>query len=421
MNNLILLGKEYGMDIEVFKEKNNSTNISTLNDKVKLFQITNVDTYIIKAIKDNRCVKLVTENIKKTKELVEALNDIFLTSDNKNSNRLCSGNIKNKVKKDEDIDYTLVKKDLVSLNHLKKDYPCIKSIEAEFSHVLCGNYITNLVNDCSMEDETYFDSYGASITVEDNNLTRVLYVSFYSKEYNFKEFKNYLISRLDTLLIKLNSTSVKTDKYKVLLTNNVVESILTTFAGSFQSKGIMLNESVFAGKLNKKIFSDKITIVEDSPNGVYNTNFDSEGVIKRAQVLVKDGVFVKEINNIEYAIKTGKDATGNADGVNNLYVKCGNKSFDELVKDLDNGIIIDEAFGFHSGVDKKTGNISVQAEGLYVKSGKITKGLNMIILQTNIFEVFSNVIEIGNDLSKSSLSVLAPSLLLSDITITGKE
>ena len=421
MNNLILLGKEYGMDIEVFKEKNNSINISTLNDKVKLFQITNVDTYIIKAIKDNRCVKLVTENIKKTKELVEALNDIFLTSDNKNSNRLCSGNIKNKVKKDEDIDYTLVKKDLVSLNHFKKDYPCIKSIEAEFSHVLCGNYITNLVNDCSMEDEAYFDSYGASITVEDNNLTRVLYVSFYSKEYNFKEFKNYLIRRLDTLLIKLNSTSVKTDKYKVLLTNNVVESILTTFVGSFQSKGIMLNESVFAGKLNKKIFSDKITIVEDSPNGVYNTNFDSEGVIKVKQVLVKDGVFVKEINNIEYAIKTGKDATGNADGVNNLYVKCGNKSFDELVKDLDNGIIIDEAFGFHSGVDKKTGNISVQAEGLYVKSGKIIKGLNMIILQTNIFEVFSNVIEIGNDLSKSSLSVLAPSLLLSDITITGKE
>lgn len=421
MNNLILLGKEYGMDIEVFKEKNNSTNISTLNDKVKLFQITNVDTYIIKAIKGNRCVKLVTENIKKTKELVEALNDIFLTSDNKNSNRLCSGNIKNKVKKDEVIDYTLVKKDLVSLNHLKKDYPCIKSIEAEFSHVLCGNYITNLVNDCSMEDEAYFDSYGASITVEDNNLTRVLYVSFYSKEYNFKEFKNYLISRLDTLLIKLNSTSVKTDKYKVLLTNNVVESILTTFAGSFQSKGIMLNESVFAGKLNKKIFSDKITIVEDSPNGVYNTNFDSEGVIKVKQVLVNDGVFVKEINNIEYAIKTGKDATGNADGVNNLYVKCGNKSFDELVKDLDNGIIIDEAVGFHSGVDKKTGNISVQAEGLYVKSGKIIKGLNMIILQTNIFEVFSNVIEIGNDLSKSSLSVLAPSLLLSDITITGKE
>ena len=104
-----------------------------------------------------------------------------------------------------------------------------------------------------------------------------------------------------------------------------------------------------------------------------------------------------------------------------MYVKCGNKSFDELVKDLDNGIIIDEAVGFHSGVDKKTGNISVQAEGLYVKSGKIIKGLNMIILQTNIFEVFSNVLEVGNDLSKDNLNISAPSLLLENITIAGKE
>ena len=421
MNNLILLGKEYGMDIEVFKEKNNSTNISTLNDKVKLFQITNVDTYIIKAIKDNRCVKLVTENIKKTKELVEALNDIFLTSDNKNSNKLCSGNIKNKVKKDEDIDYILVKKDLVSLNHLKKDYPCIKSIEAEFSHVLCGNYITNLVNDCSMEDEAYFDSYGASITVEDNNLTRVLYVSFYSKEYNFKEFKNYLIKRLDTLLIKLNSTSVKTDKYKVLLTNEVVTSILSTFVDSFNSKKIYLNESVFTDKFNKKIFSDKINIVEDSKNGIETECFDSEGTIKEFQNIVKDGKFIKEINNLEYALLTKKDATGNANGVNNLYIVPGNNSYEELVKKLDNGVIIDEAYGFHAGVDTKTGIISVQADGLKVENGVITKGLNMIILSTNIFEVFSNVLEVGNDLSKDNLNISAPSLLLENITIAGKE
>ena len=64
MNKLIELGKKHDIDIEIFKEKNNSTDISTLNDKVKLFQITNVTSYIIKAIKNNRCVKIVTENIK---------------------------------------------------------------------------------------------------------------------------------------------------------------------------------------------------------------------------------------------------------------------------------------------------------------------------------------------------------------------
>ncbi len=37
-----------------------------------------------------------------------------------------------------------------------------------------------------------------------------------------------------------------------------------------------------------------------------------------------------------------------------IYIlKKGNKTFDELVTELNNGIIIDEAYGFHSGVDKK--------------------------------------------------------------------
>ena len=421
MNKLIELGKKHNIDIEIFKEKNNSTDISTLNNKVKLFQITNVTSYIIKAIKNNRCVKIVTENIKNTDEIINALEEMFSTSDNKNSNRLCSGNIKNKVKSHEKIDYTKVTEDLLSLNELKNKYSCIKTIETEFSHAEIGKLITNELNNCNMEDETYLNSYGASITVEKNNQTRVLYIGFYTKEYNFNEFKEYLLKRIENLLIKIDSISLATNKYKVLLTNNVVESILSTFSTSFQSKGIYLNESVLSDKLNKKIFSDKITIIEDSPNGILNSNFDSEGTLKKKQVLVDKGIFVKEINNIEYAMKLENDATGNANGVNNLYIEKGNKSFDDLVKELDNGVIIDEAYGFHAGVDKKTGNISVQAEGLLVQNGKITKGLNMIILSTNFFEVFTNVIEVGSDLSKFSLSVNAPSLLLDNITIAGKE
>lgn len=421
MNKLIDLGKKHNIDIEIYKEKNNSTEISTLNDKIKLFQISNVTSYIIKAIKNNKCVKLVTENIKNTNEIINTLEEIFNTSDNKNNNKLCTGNIKNKVKKYEKIDYNKVKEDLLSLYDLKDKYSCIKTVEADFSHAEIGKYISNALNDCDMEDETYLNYYGVSVTVEKNNLTRVLYISYYTKEYNFEEAKEYLLEKLEYLLIKLDSTSVATNKYKVLLTNNVVASILSTFASSFQSKGIYLNESVLTGRLKSKIFSDKISILEDSPSGILNSNFDSEGTLKKKQTLVDKGVFVKEINNIEYAIKLNKEATGNADGVNNLYIEKGNKSFSELVSMLNNGIIIDEAFGFHAGVDKKTGNISVQAEGLLVENGKITKGLNMIILSTNFFEVFTNILEVGSDLSKFSLSVNTPSLLLDNITIAGKE
>ena len=276
-------------------------------------------------------------------------------------------------------------------------------------------------DDYNMEDSSYFNAYGASITVSKNDVTRVLYLGYFSKNYDFLEFKNYLLKRLDNVLIKLDSSSLKTDKYKVLLTNEVVTSILSTFVNSFNSKKIYLNESVFTDKFNKKIFSDKINIVEDSRNGIETEYFDSEGTIKEFQSIVKDGKFIKEINNLEYALLTKKDATGNANGVNNLYIVPGNNSYEELIKKLDNGVIIDEAYGFHAGVDTKTGIISVQADGLKVENGVITKGLNMIILSTNIFEVFSNVLEVGNDLSKDNLNISAPSLLLENITIAGKE
>ena len=92
-----------------------------------------------------------------------------------------------------------------------------------------------------------------------------------------------------------------------------------------------------------------------------------------------------------------------------------------MQQDLNNGIIIDELMGLHSGIDLKSGNISLQAEGYEVINGSIKKGLNMIILATNLFELFSNIVEIGNDLSDSDLCVSSPSILVNNITIAGKK
>ena len=88
---------------------------------------------------------------------------------------------------------------------------------------------------------------------------------------------------------------------------------------------------------------------------------------------------------------------------------------------MQNGIIIDEAFGFHSGVDTKSGNISLQAEGLVVEDGKIVRALHMIILSTNLFELFNSVIDVGNDMSNTDLEIRCPSILFENITIAGEE
>ena len=42
MNKLIEIGKKHNIDIEIFKEKHNSTDISTLNDKIKSVSYTHL-------------------------------------------------------------------------------------------------------------------------------------------------------------------------------------------------------------------------------------------------------------------------------------------------------------------------------------------------------------------------------------------
>ena len=47
--------------------------------------------------------------------------------------------------------------------------------------------------------------------------------------------------------------------------------------------------------------------------------------------------------------------------------------------------------------------------------------LNLIILTSNIFELFGNVKEVGNDLKFKSLVGASPSLLIENISISGSK
>ena len=210
-------------------------------------------------------------------------------------------------------------------------------------------------------------------------------------------------------------------KYKVLIDNYVINKIIYTFANSFYEKSLDMKVSPFAGKLGEKIFSDKITIMEEPVNEkfVVNKHFDQEGSLTYNKEIIKDGIFKTAFNTLEYAIKNNTKPTGNANMICNLNIKPGNLSYDELVKSMDNGVIINNVEGLHAGINTSTGDISLQSTGYLVEKGKIVKALDMIILQTNIFELLSNVIEVGNDFKEFSMNCAAVSLLISDITISG--
>ena len=420
-NKLINLAKERYIDLEINESKTESVDIGVLNKKEKHYQVTNVKSYLIKAIKNNKCVKLEVESLKNPEKILDNIETILDIQDNDNKNYLSKGNI-SKLNKDKDVtDYKKVREDLKSLYKLKDNYPSLANLELEYEYA--NNYITIKNSKSSLKSSDYYHVFAASVSVNDKEKSKASYITYFAKKYDFDGFKEEIITSLEGLKYKLSSTSLKTDRYNIIIKNNIVADILASFVSMFYTKNIMQNESVLVDKFSKKVFSDKINIVEEpfSEYAIYRKYFDSEGTKTTSKKIIDKGVFVKKLNNIEYAIKSKETETGNASGVFNMHIVSGNTTYKELIKELNNGIIIDEAMGLHSGIDVKSGNISIPVSGYLVETGVITKGVDMIVLSTNIFELLSNVISVGNDLSQSRIDVLSPSLLLSNIAIAGGE
>ena len=420
-NKLINLAKKSNIDLEINESKTESVDIGVLNKKEKHYQVTKVKSYLIKAIKDNKCVKLEVESLKNPEKIISNIKTILDIQDNDNKNYLSKGNI-SKLNKDKDVtNYNKVSKDLRNLYELKDKYPNLANLELEYEYA--NNSITIKNASSNLKSSDYYHVFAAGVSVNDKEKSKASYITYFAKNYDFNGFKEEIITSLEGLKYKLNSTSLKTDRYNIIIKNNIVADILAAFVSMFYTKNIMQNESILVDKFNKKVFSDKISIVEEpfSASAIYRKYFDTEGTKTTVKKIIDNGVFIKKLNNIEYAIKSNESETGNASGVFNMHIVSGNNTYDELIKELDNGIIIDEAMGLHSGIDVKSGNISIPVSGYLVENGVITKGVDMIVLSTNIFESLSNVISVGNDMSHSRIDVLSPSLLLSNIALAGGE
>ena len=416
---LIDLAKKANMALEVCSKKEYSAQIEVLNSNLKNFYVASTTRYQIKAIKDGKCCFFTTEDLSNPDYIIKELDKAFLLSDNDNINRLSNNSYELRKESFIKPDFKKVKEDLLSLDSLREEYPYIKNIEASYAYNYMDINIENANN--FMEDSNYNNYIMVSVSGVKDNVVKSDYISIYTKYYDFEAIKNKVRELVQYIAAKFAETSISTNKYNVLLKNNVVKDILTTFIPAFSTRNINMKLSFLTDKLNQKVFSDKISIVEEPLNAEFVSTraFDDEGTLTYNKEYVLNGVFKKTYNSLEYALKNKEKPTGNSYGVRNFHLVAGNKSYTQLINTMENGIIINRIEGMHSGINMRSGDISLQATGLLVEQGKVTKTLNMIILQSNILEILNNVLEVGNDLEEFNSTISSPSLLLHDITICG--
>lgn len=422
IKDLIILGKKEKIDIEVRTNIEEGYTINIFNGIEKKNESYNIKTYYIKAISKGKTVKLNVSSLNNSKEIIGLIKKNINTIDLKDKNVFAKNLDLKKIEfKKEKISISKIYNQLLKLEDLKKEYKFLSNLEIEYSYVYNKVKITN--ENANLEDEYANHHIFFELVITKNNNNQTGWFNITSKEFDFNKYKNKLIEKIKEAEEKINSESCKTNKYNIVLNNKCVFNLIIKLSELFYAENINKNLSCLSDKFKKKIFSDKITIVEDPENDKFlgRRLFDDEGTKTMYKEIVKNGVFNTKLYDNKNALKDNTNSTGNSFGVRNMYIEKGKYSFDELINKCNSGILIDDIQGLHSGLNKITGEFSLQAQGYIIKNGKLYKPLKLIILSSNIFEIFSNIIEIGNDLEFNSIYGGAPSLLIENISVSGSK
>lgn len=227
----------------------------------------------------------------------------------------------------------------------------------------------------------------------------------------------------------LGAKPIPSFKGAVVLDKRVASQFLGVLAPSFLAESVQKNKSVLKGKMETKIVSDKIHLIDDGlyPKGVATTPFDGEGVARQSTQLVEKGILKTFLYDTYCAKKADTHSTGNSTrgsiqspprvGCSNLYITNGNENPDALLSHVDTGLFVSDVMGIHTA-NPLSGDFSVGVHGCLIQHGNKSTPVKGVAIAGNVLRIFDRVVAVGNDLRFYGHTG-SPSLLIEDMDISG--
>ncbi|MEN9724030.1 MAG: hypothetical protein RJB38_2016 [Pseudomonadota bacterium] len=227
---------------------------------------------------------------------------------------------------------------------------------------------------------------------------------------------------------KLGAISAPTRTCPAIFRNEAMIQLVSFLSGSFSCENIDKNRSLLSGMLGKKIFSERVQLVDDGlwNGGLASAPFDGEGTPSGSTALVSGGSINSFLYDGYHARKHHQKPTGNAVrsikakpsiGTTNLVLQPGKKSFEELCGLAGSGVVITDLMGVHTA-NPITGEFSLGASGFLLEKGRITAPIRGFAVAGNVLHLFRDIVELAHDLEFQG-SVGAPSAMVNSLSIGG--
>ena len=218
---------------------------------------------------------------------------------------------------------------------------------------------------------------------------------------------------------RLGARKLTTRNCPVIFEAPVARGLFSALTTAISGSALYRKASFLQDTLGKKIFSDSI-VLSESPfikRGMGSAPFDNDGIATSEKDIIKDGVLQTYLLSAYSARKLGMQPTGNAGGVHNLIVEPGSLSYNQLIKQMDTGLLITDMIGF--GVNQVTGDYSRGASGFWVENGEIQYPVEEITVAGNLKQIYQRILEIGTDVDVRG-NIKTGSVLVEEMTVAGE-
>jgi PmbA protein len=229
-----------------------------------------------------------------------------------------------------------------------------------------------------------------------------------------------------------NKATVPTKVLPIAFTpHGVASALLSSLTLAFNGKAVHEGASPLKDKLGEQVFDNKLSFWDDAivAYGVGSYPFDDEGVAGRRLPLVANGVVTSFLYDLQTAALAGTRSTGSgrragggspSPAISSLVLEKGELSFQEMVKGMKEGLVVEEVIGAGQGNTLGGdfgGNVLL---GYKVENGEIVGRVKDTMIAGNVYQVLSELLGIGLEARWVGGTVQTPPLYCSGVSVTSK-
>ena len=229
----------------------------------------------------------------------------------------------------------------------------------------------------------------------------------------------------------LGAGKVRSGRFTVVFDPRVVSTLLSVVSSALSGEAVVKGRSFFAGRLGEQVASAVVTLVDDptDPRAFGAAAFDAEGLASRRNVLVEAGVLAGFVYDTVSARRAGTVSTGSAvrggfagtpgAGCRALALLPGDLGQDGILATVREGVYVQSITGVHSGVNPVSGDFSVGAEGLMIRTGALAEPVREVTVASTLQRMLRSVLHVGSDVEWLPGAAAGQTISVGDMQLSG--